>query len=612
MEFSIAIRSIKTPTDANYITTLTFGANVDYQKITGRVYNFKKVSEGKDENDKYGYWSATAELTNLINPFTNPITNTVVAETKIEIVFNDIHGWGASVIEKDYFQYLADSAGNLIIARYNQLYGVAIKLLISPEEAKPKDTGPIPELSFKYISHVDAEAGVTKVTFEIYEVTGSDSNGPILSLLGKLEDFSPFEMDQTTKKISILLSDIDKVKVVSSKIAEWLDKYQTNLPKDAKYVLQGYPVETKKEVTTETKTVENKNVDNTAINLAGEFTFDVQEDDLFKGINNQFPVLEIIGKGEIKETPIEYLENNEVVSEDDYMDEEYQEEDYQGLNELDIIVVDSTINEIIMNTEELEKIKGNDPENPNPDLSTDGKYPISKDTDGNIKKIIEAAKSGGITNKFTIAAILAICKKESGFIPKSETSYKNTAAAKYNKQGKIVGGIKNIFSVFKKYTDAEVDVIKKDDKKFFDIVYGGKYGNEADEGYKYRGRGFNQITFKGSDKNPMSGYRKYKVLTGIDLVSDPDQLNKVEVAAVCLIEYFKSNIDKAPSDSKTRYNFTDINSFKSLEDATGAIYHANAGFGKSYSSIIADSTGGRAKSFKYVGPLYNTYLKDKA
>lgn len=337
MEFSIAIRSIKTPTDANYITTLTFGGNVDYQKITGRVYNFKKVSEGKYENDKYGYWSATAELTNLINPFTNPITNTVVAETKIEIVFNDIHGWGASVMEKDYFQYLADSAGNLIIARYNQLYGVAIKLLISPEEAKPiEDTGPIPELSLKYISHVDAEAGVTKVTFEVYEMTGSDSNGPVLSLLGKLDDFSPFEMDQTTKKISILLSDIDKVKVVSSKIGEWLDKYQTNLPKDTKYVLQGYPVETKKEVTTETKTGENKNVDNTAINLEGEFTFDVQEDDLFKGINNQFPVLEIIGKGEIKETPIEYLESNEVVSEDDYVDEEYQEEDYEGLAELKI------------------------------------------------------------------------------------------------------------------------------------------------------------------------------------------------------------------------------------------------------------------------------------
>ena len=41
----------------------------------------------------------------------------------------------------------------------------------------------------------------------------------------------------------------------------------------------------------------------------------------------------------------------------------------------------------------------------------------------------------------------------------------------------------------------------------------------------------------------------------------------------------------------------------------GAFYHANAGFGTSYGTIIADATGGRAKAFKYVGPIYNTYLK---
>jgi len=37
------------------------------------------------------------------------------------------------------------------------------------------------------------------------------------------------------------------------------------------------------------------------------------------------------------------------------------------------------------------------------------------------------------------------------------------------------------------------------------------------------------------------------------------------------------------------------------------MYHCNAGFGHSYSSILADSTGGRAKAFKNAGPLYNTY-----
>jgi hypothetical protein len=145
-----------------------------------------------------------------------------------------------------------------------------------------------------------------------------------------------------------------------------------------------------------------------------------------------------------------------------------------------------------------------------------------------------------------------------------------------------------------------VDVIKKDAKKFFDIIYGGKYGNGKDEGFKYRGRGLNQITFKGN-------YQKYKTLSGYDIIKDPDLLNTVEVAAKCLVEFFKSNFNSAPKSIKNSYNFTNINSFTNLKDATGAFYHANAGWGKSYSEVVADSTGGRKKAFSYVGNLYETY-----
>ncbi len=186
--------------------------------------------------------------------------------------------------------------------------------------------------------------------------------------------------------------------------------------------------------------------------------------------------------------------------------------------------------------------------------------------------------------------MLAISKKESGLVPKSESSYAKTAAAR----------IKKVFSAFRKYSDSEVDTIKKKPQEFFDIIYGGKYGNAKNEGYKYRGRGLNQITFKGN-------YDKYKDLSGYDIIKDPDLLNTVDVAAKCLVEYFKSNFRKAPDSIKSKYNFSNINSFKNLEDATGAFYHANAGWGKSYSEVVADSTGGRKKAFGYVGNLYETY-----
>jgi predicted chitinase len=294
----------------------------------------------------------------------------------------------------------------------------------------------------------------------------------------------------------------------------------------------------------------------------------------------------------------EFILENEIVDvfNDEELGEEYSEGEYQGTEE-DLFKIEAGEPYPVVDTESLNSLKGFDPENPNESLSTDtsSKYPVSKDKDANIKAIIKSAKNLGVTNKFVVAAILAIVSKESGFVPRSESSYAGTSGARI---AKIFGR--------RGYTDAEWDVIKKDPVKFFNIVYGPatdkklKYGNGPTDGYKYRGRGFNQITFKGN-------YEQYAKEIGVDIVGDPDLLNTVDVAAKCVVAYFKRNIKKAPDSIKSRYHFTDINSFANLNDATGAIYHANAGWGKSYSEIVADSTGGRKKAFDKSGPLYNTY-----
>jgi hypothetical protein len=93
---------------------------------------------------------------------------------------------------------------------------------------------------------------------------------------------------------------------------------------------------------------------------------------------------------------------------------------------------------------------------------------------------------------------------------------------------------------------------------------------------------------------------------GVDIVNDPDLLNKVEIASIALSQYFKDRFKSIPSELKSRYNTSgNINDFKTLKDATGAVYHANAGWGKGYNEILADSTGGRKKTFERVGALYN-------
>jgi predicted chitinase len=321
--------------------------------------------------------------------------------------------------------------------------------------------------------------------------------------------------------------------------------------------------------------------------LKGDFKFNVEKKDTFVIVGATGGSYSVAGELKIITEPVDWVFDNNT-NPDDELDGEYVEAETNIESELPTTLI--TPEYVDMGS--LNEVKGFDPESPNETLSTDtsSKYPLSKDKDANARSIIKAAKSSGVTNKYVITAILAIVSKESGFIPRSEASYSSTSAAR----------IKKIFGGFKKYSESEVDVIKKDPVKFFDIIYGGKYGNASNEGYKYRGRGFNQITFKGN-------YEVYAQETGLNIINDPDLLNTVDVAAKCVIAYFKRNVKKAPDSIKSRYNFTDINSFKTLDDATGAIYHANAGWGKSYSEIVADSTGGRKKAFDKAGPLYNTY-----
>ncbi len=215
---------------------------------------------------------------------------------------------------------------------------------------------------------------------------------------------------------------------------------------------------------------------------------------------------------------------------------------------------------------------------------------LSSEQKKNIGIIVSKMKEKGITNKYTQAAILAVVSKESAFKPKDETSYKNTSNDR----------IRAIFSKTKTLTDAQLTALKANDKAFFDFadndnlvgiydysnfVYGGKFGNGPDEGYKFRGRGFNQLTFKGN-------YKSIGDRIGMDLVYAPDKANNPEIAAAILIDFFIREFNAAKSRGVLeRYNTGDINGFKNQTDALSAVFDANRGW-----KTGADSTGGFKKA----------------
>jgi len=205
------------------------------------------------------------------------------------------------------------------------------------------------------------------------------------------------------------------------------------------------------------------------------------------------------------------------------------------------------------------------------------RIPVSGDKAKNIQAIMDAMKRHGITNPYTQRAILGCIGKESGFVPKDEIGYGNTSNDR----------IRKIFGKRITVSDPELEVIKKDDVKFFDMVYGANAtrslgfntGNTAPgDGHKYRGRGFNGITFKSLYQKYQDLINKYgKLGRKVDIVNNPDQLNEIDVAAEAAVLFF---INGANNDVMQRkYGTKDINSFNDQNTALKAIVNINAGLG---------------------------------
>jgi predicted chitinase len=120
-----------------------------------------------------------------------------------------------------------------------------------------------------------------------------------------------------------------------------------------------------------------------------------------------------------------------------------------------------------------------------------------------------------------------------------------------------------------------LDALKKKgkeefDKRFFDMVYGKNAttalwwdtGNtEEGDGYKYRWRWFNQITFK-------ANYKKYGKEIWEDLVETPDLLNNPAIAAKAALAFFTD---------WNKWNALSTLTFDNKEKATTYFANINAG-----------------------------------
>jgi putative chitinase len=143
--------------------------------------------------------------------------------------------------------------------------------------------------------------------------------------------------------------------------------------------------------------------------------------------------------------------------------------------------------------------------------------------DSVISQIPETAAKFNITNNLRLAHFLAQCGHESGGF-KAVSENLNYSAS----------GLKNIFA---KYFPGNLsESYARQPQKIASRVYGGRMGNgpeETGDGYKYRGRGYIQLTGK-------NNYTNFAKFIGEDTVNNPDLVaTKYPLASAAF--FFDSN-----------------------------------------------------------------------
>jgi len=244
----------------------------------------------------------------------------------------------------------------------------------------------------------------------------------------------------------------------------------------------------------------------------------------------------------------------------------------------------------------------------------------------NIDDIITAAKNAGITNKYSITAILSVVGKESGFTPVTEYgSYSRESLQKlfgtwfdgenrpalfhaksleiYDaygfqlgaKTGKVIEGPDEKYRklTYDYFLDGQGTVPESKWKELYSYIYEieWKYSKEKGrhlpqwtrgkpknygDGYTYRGRGFNQITFRNAyefyDTSPLT-----KPCKGC--LADPEIMNQIPCAAAAMMVFFLNWEKASGSILKSRYGSSKLNGFTDYDNALKAFVNMNGGLG---------------------------------
>ncbi len=138
----------------------------------------------------------------------------------------------------------------------------------------------------------------------------------------------------------------------------------------------------------------------------------------------------------------------------------------------------------------------------------------------NAKLLAKSCNKFGILNRYIQAGIIGTAYKECGLVPVRENLFYSEKA---------------ILRVWPNMDKSMVPKLVGNAQVLGNYMYGGKYGNLPNEGYKFRGGGYTQITYK-------STYERLGKIVGVDLVADPDKIDDPAIASDVEAAFFAPEI----------------------------------------------------------------------
>ncbi len=149
--------------------------------------------------------------------------------------------------------------------------------------------------------------------------------------------------------------------------------------------------------------------------------------------------------------------------------------------------------------------------------------PTPAQATGGKEAVMQAMDQAGITGAHR-ASLMAQLDHESGGFKRLEENLNYSA--------------KGLLKTFGKYykTEEQAQADARNPQAIANRVYGGRMGNsQPGDGYRYRGRGFIQLTGK-------DNYKAFGEMIGMDLVKNPDLAANPAIAAKIAVAYYKKRV----------------------------------------------------------------------